>query len=294
MDLIDYIVWTYVFIDDWFKKTIDRKRLRQRGFEPSLADSEVLTMEIIGEYLGLATDTAIYRYFQRHWHQFFPALPHRSNFVRQAGNLLQVKQQFFEYLSQPFEHDLQIIDSMPIEVCRFVRARRSKQFKGDARYGHWHGQTFFGFRLHLKIDQRGMIHTGIIAPANEHDSSYVDSLLGQDTHGWLLADKGYRGNERKERLWQDRRIYFYTPLQRHEISQCQLTEPTKRQLNGIRRLVETVAGQLSEQFNIKTTTARDTWHLTNRVVRKVLSHTLAIYTNIQQGKKPLAIVPLVR
>lgn len=293
MELIDYIVLTYTFIDDWYKGNFSERRLRQRGFQPRLTDSEVLTMEVIGEYLGLATDTAIYRYFRRHWLHLFPALPHRTTFIRQAANLMQVKERLFEDLTQGFERNLQIMDSMPVEVCRFIRARRSKQFKGDAAYGQWHKQTFFGFRLHLKIDQRGMIHTCIIAPANVHDTRFVDGLLGQDSNCWVLADKGYRGNKRKERLWEERRIYLHTPLQRRERPRSNLEERTKRKLNGIRRLVETVAGQLAQQFDIKTTTARDTWHLTNRIVRKILSHTMAVFINIQLGKEPLAIIPLV-
>ncbi len=32
----------------------DWRRLRQRGPAPTLADSEVLTMEVVGEFLGLA------------------------------------------------------------------------------------------------------------------------------------------------------------------------------------------------------------------------------------------------
>ena len=46
-----------------------------------------------------------------------------------------------------------------------------------------------------------------------------------------------------------------------------------------RRLVETVIGQLSERFNLQTVRARDVWHLTNRLNRKLLAHTLAFSIN---------------
>jgi hypothetical protein len=60
---------------------------------PALADVEVLTMEVVGEYLGFGQDQALYRYFRRHYTHFFPALGwvHRTTFTRQAANLWKVK-----------------------------------------------------------------------------------------------------------------------------------------------------------------------------------------------------------
>ena len=48
--------------------------LRKRGEKPSLSDSEVLTMEIVGEYLGHGSDKAIWSYFKEHWPHFFPKI----------------------------------------------------------------------------------------------------------------------------------------------------------------------------------------------------------------------------
>lgn len=122
MKLIDYIVTVFVVVDDFCKIHYTPRKLRQRGPIPKLADSEAITMEIIGEYLGFDTDEDIYNYFCRHWHSLFPNMPDRSNFVRQCANLWNVKQHFFEHLSKPQDKYLQIVDSMPIEVCKFVRA----------------------------------------------------------------------------------------------------------------------------------------------------------------------------
>jgi len=51
-----FLIAVYCFIDDWLKD----KRLPRRGPQPKLSDAEVLTMEIMGEFLGLDTDKAIY------------------------------------------------------------------------------------------------------------------------------------------------------------------------------------------------------------------------------------------
>jgi hypothetical protein len=54
-----------------------------------------------------------------------------------------------------------------------------------------------------------------------------------------------------------------------------------------RRLVETVIGQLSQQFHIEKVRARDLWHLTNRIGRKVLAHTVGMMVNKILGNPPL-------
>ena len=94
MELIDYIVNVFVMVDDFCKIYYPSRKLRTRGPFPKLADSEAITMEIVGEYLGFNTDESIYDYFSRHWYDLFPNLPDRSNFVRQCANLWHVKQRF--------------------------------------------------------------------------------------------------------------------------------------------------------------------------------------------------------
>jgi hypothetical protein len=58
MDLRTFSITVYCLIDAWLAQ---QPRLRQRGFDPALSDGEVLTMEVVGEYLGIDTDTGLYR-----------------------------------------------------------------------------------------------------------------------------------------------------------------------------------------------------------------------------------------
>lgn len=54
-----------------------------------------------------------------------------------------------------------------------------------------------------------------------------------------------------------------------------------------RRLVETVIGQLTDHLHIAKVRARDLWHWTSRINRKILAHTIGIYLNRMLGKAPL-------
>jgi IS5 family transposase len=293
MNLIDYIVNVFVMADDFCKIYYPARKLRTRGTLPKLADSEVITMELVGEYLSLDNDEAIYNYFMRHWKYLFPNLPDRSNFVRQCANLWDVKQRFFEHMSRFQDHYLQILDSMPIEVCKFVRAKTTKQFKDTAAYGKWFGRTFFGYRLHLKITDIGMIRNFVLAPANEHDIRYSEPLLADDSGGWALADKGYRSEPLRQKLWEQRKMYLHTSVRRIDRKDSPLPRQTIHTLTGKRRLIETVAGQLEQRFGIKTTSARDLWHLMNRIIRKILSHTICVLINIKMNIEPLKLRLLV-
>ena len=53
MDLDDFIITVFCRIDEAIPLVLDSQRLRERGPAPTLCDSEVVTMEVVGEYLGL-------------------------------------------------------------------------------------------------------------------------------------------------------------------------------------------------------------------------------------------------
>lgn len=91
MDVTTFTITVFCLIDDWLAS--QSRPLRRRGPAPTLADSEVLTIECVGEFLGIDTDNGLYQYFRRHWADWFPALRrvHRTTFLRQAANLWAVK-----------------------------------------------------------------------------------------------------------------------------------------------------------------------------------------------------------
>src|SRR5947209_19483257 len=53
MDLETLTVAVFCLVDDFVRDLCRSRKLRQRGPAPLLADSEVLTTEIVGEFLGL-------------------------------------------------------------------------------------------------------------------------------------------------------------------------------------------------------------------------------------------------
>ena len=59
MSLDDLILTVFCWIDDELH-TAHLDHLRQRGPQPLLADSEVITMELLGEFLGFDRDARLF------------------------------------------------------------------------------------------------------------------------------------------------------------------------------------------------------------------------------------------
>ena len=85
MDLDEFIVAVYCLVDDLMVELLEGRSLRERGPAPLLDDREVITMEIVGEFLGLDTEKGLFLFFRTHYEGWFPpwgasiAPPSRGN-----------------------------------------------------------------------------------------------------------------------------------------------------------------------------------------------------------------------
>jgi hypothetical protein len=290
VDLSTFIVAVFCLIDD----RLQGRSIRQRGPAPKLSDSEVLTIEIVGEFLGLDTDKALYLFFQRHYAEWFPALSeiHRTTFARQAANLWKVKECLWQQLLAFTPHDptFAICDSMPLPACLFARAYRCRRFRGEAAFGKdtLLRQTFYGFRVHFRLCWPGVITRISVAPANAHELSVLPEIT-EGTSGLIVGDRNYHSPEMREEL-ATRGIELLAP---YSSKKRDLAPERSALLSRFRYRIDTVFSQLTERYSVKRVWARDVWHLTSRLLRKVLSHTAAYLLNHQSGNQPLQLSKLL-
>ena len=66
MPLEEFIIRVFCWVDEGVEAVTNGIELRTCGLAPRLSDSEVITMEIVGEMLGHDGDEAIGEYFRRH------------------------------------------------------------------------------------------------------------------------------------------------------------------------------------------------------------------------------------
>ena len=288
MPLEEFIITVFCWVETALADVTAGVKLRTRGIAPRLSDSEVITLEIVGEVLGHDGDEAIWTYFKRHWMAWFPGLGDRSTFVRQAANLWHIKQGLHERLVAALgarAADGHIIDGFPIAVCKLARAVRSHVLKAEADSGYCAAKAEYydGLKAHLLIDLRGVVVGVTLTAANvdERDAAY-DVL--QAIAGLVLGDKGYIRPQLKADC-KALGIDLQTPVRQN------MTERRPRWwlklLQRVRKRIETVIGQLEQRFGLAKTRARDAWHLTNQVTRKLLAHTLGVWLNLRQGREPL-------
>jgi Transposase DDE domain len=291
VDLSTFIVAVFCLIDD---RIAELGRLRARGPTPTLCDSEVLTIEIVGEFLGLDEDTKLFAYFRRHYAHFFPNLRcvHRTTFSRQAANLWKVKELLWQELLAETPHDrgFALCDSMPLPACAFARAYRCSRFKGEAAFGKdiLLKQTFYGFRMHVRVCWPGIITRFSVAPANAHELCVLPEIA-EFTSGLIVGDRNYHSPKTKEEL-AGMGVELLAP------HSSKKRDPAPRKSAFLSRLpyrIDTVFSQLTERYSIKRVWARDLWHLTSRLLRKVLSHTVAFLLNHQMGNPPLQLSKLL-
>jgi hypothetical protein len=292
MTVHDLLLEVFCLIDDELQAR-PLGELRPRGSDPVLSDSEVITLALVGELLGFDADSRLFWFFREYHTAEFPLLArvHRTTFVRQAANLHKLKETLHLRLAERLNAggSLWLIDSMPVPVCRFGRGGYVKSFQGDAAFGYdcVQKQAYYGFRLHLRTDLRGVILSFVLAPANVHD---LDAVLALDPPAGSIGigDRNYN-----------------SPGLRHELGRrgVQLVVPPRlrrkdpdpegsRRLGRLRWKVEGVNGQLTGRFRVKRVRARDLWHLAHRMIRKVLSHTVAVWLTLSAGYPPLHFAAL--
>lgn len=289
----EFIIAVFCCVDDLLKELTQGQPIRQRGFAPALADSEVLTMEIVAEFQGIDSDQAIWSYFRRHWQAFFPHLSSRSTFVRQAASLWQYKQLLQHKLAErlgALNDDVHLIDGIPIPLCGFSRAPQCRSFQAEAAYGYCAAkkQTYYGFHGHLLISATGVITSFALTPANGSEREALWDVV-PGIGGLLIGDKGYLSQALKQEL---HRVGIELETALRTNMQAPRPPTQVKLLQRMRRLIETVIGQLVGRFHFEKVWARDLWHLTSRLNRKLLAHTVCYWLNRHQPE-PLQFDNLV-
>lgn len=289
MSIEDLIITMFCLIDDELQQIIKGEALRRGGFDPQLTDSEMITMEIIAEFLNIDTDKGTWNYFRDHWLDLFPNLGSRANFAKHAANLWCIKQMIQKNLAKKmgaFYDTIHMADGLPIPVCKFARANFSRIFDGDAAYGYCASkkETYYGFKGNVSISSEGII-TGITVTAANIDERESLWEVVDGVQGLLIADKGLIGADFQHEFNQTTGIQLQTALRSNMLETR--SDAALKWLVSTRRLVETVIGQLTDRFNIEKVRARKLWTFTNRIARKTLSHTACVFINKLLGNEPL-------
>jgi hypothetical protein len=172
---------------------------RQR--EATLSLSEVMTLLILFQTSGFRNfKTVSLHHVCQHRTRAFPHLVSYSRFVEgEADALLPLA----AFLATRFGRcpGLSFIDSTPIQVCHNLRSRSRKVFQGVAQRGVSSTGGFYGFNVHLVINDQGGLLAARFTPGNGDDRKPVPTLARR-LGGTLFGDRGYLSHDLFTRLWE--------------------------------------------------------------------------------------------
>lgn len=290
----DFILIVFVIIDDLYKQYAPMSVTDRRNiYTAKLTDSEVIAICICGELLGIDSEKAWFSYVKRNYSHLFPQLGDRSRFNRRRKDLLQVtellRQKLFTSFFAPTNNYF-IIDSFPLPVCKFGRARYSKAFRYDgANYGKCPSkkETYYGYKVHVLVTLEGYITMFEITPASVDDREGLRDIAADLSNFAVLGDKGYCGQSFTEEMAEQHvQLMSLKPSN----SKNNWSKSIRQLIFKLRRRIETVFSQLTEQLNAERVLAKSFRGLCTRIQNKILAYNLCmvinrlLYKNTDVGK----------
>jgi len=229
------------------------KRQRNRKF--TMSDSEVITIVTLFHINGYRCFKHFYtQYVQKHMQSEFPKTVSYNRFVELQQKSMMPMVLFLQLCCLGQCTGVSFIDSTPIRVCHIRRESSHKTFKGLATKGQCSMGWFFGFKLHIVINDRGEILDFLFTQAHVDDREPLKNKNFHDKiFGKLIADKGYISKNLFEELFIDG-IHMITKIRKN--MKNSLMHIHDKLLLRKRAIIETVNDQLKNICQIEHTRHR--------------------------------------
>lgn len=234
------------------RKRKSKAAYRHRKRKSSMNLSEIMTIIILFHYSNYRCFKHFYlRCILGELRSYFPQATGYTRFVQMMPVSLMPLTVFLNCLKGK-ETGLYYVDSTTLDVCHIKREKSHKVFKGVAKKGHNSMGWFFGFKLHLVINQLGELMACKLTPGNVDDRKPVSDMMN-NLEGWLFGDKGYIGKEFMEKL-KKQFVEIFTKVKKN-MKERILTVSQKFFLKK-RGIIETTIGLLKHQNQIEHTRHR--------------------------------------
>ena len=184
----------------------------------------------------------------KNWRAEFPGLVSYSRFVEYVPSVLVPLLMYLRTCCLGSCTGISFVDSTSLDVCRNQRIHNHKVFDGLAARGKTSMGWFFGFKLHLVINDRGEILQFCLAPGNIDDREPVPQLA-KKLFGKLFGDKGYISKKLAQTLRELFDVQLVTKLRSTMKNQLMLL--SDRLLLRKRATVELVIDQLKNISQIE-------------------------------------------
>lgn len=231
--------------------------------------SEVMTILVLFHDSNYRTFKHFYQqHVCQHLRAEFPHLLSYNRFVEQIPRALAA---FIGFLQTRFGScsGISFIDSTCLKVCHNMRIHNHRVMAGIARRGKTSVGWFYGFKLHLIINDQGELLNVCFTPGNVSDQTPVPKL-SRKLFGKLVGDKGYISQELFEQLF-SRGLQLITRIRKNMKNRLMLL--WDKLLLRKRAVIETVVDQLKNISQIEHSRHRSVINYFTEIIAGLVAYT---------------------
>ena len=248
--------------------------------QPKQSNLELAALNITAEYMLHNTELQFFRVIKG---TYLESKIKRSVYNKRRRKLASYTEKIRQWLSQKFSHlsNLFIIDSIPAEICKYTRAKRSNICSTDNIYPNFgycasQKRRYFGYKLHVVCDENAVIHSFDLTPANVHDVNYLKDVKYNLNNCNLVGDRGYINADYQTDLFTHSQIKLSVPVRKNQINKIEFSKA--KQIK--RKRIETLLSQLNGQFSLNINFAKSFEGLATRIISKITALTMIQYLNM--------------
>jgi len=263
---------------------VDNYFLSQRK-KPKLNDKALIALSLAAETLSIDSERFLFKQLPESLEGLIERSVYNRRIRRLSPKIESIRQAVIERLDP--QATLYVIDSMPLEVCKLSRARRSRTCQeyehSSPNYGYCAAQDkfYFGFKLHAVCTPNGLIKMFDISKASVHDIHYLHDVQAKLNHCTLLGDKGYLSRQWQADLFDTNTINLETPMRKNQKDFKVFPQVFSR----ARKRIETLFSQLCDQFMIRRNYAKSFSGFARRLTTKIAALTFIQWDNVRNGNK---------
>lgn len=246
---------------------------RQRNKPGAMRLSEVMTILVMFHLSGFRNLKTFYNGFVcQYWRKEFPHLSSYTRFVERQRDAL-IPLWCYLHLLRGACTGISFVDATTLKVCENLRIPRHQVFAGSAGRGQTSVGWFYGFKLHLIINDRGEILSCYLTAGNVDDRKPVSAMVkkARQMFGKLFGDKGYISKVLTECLL-DEQVRLVTGIKK--TMKNKLVNLYDKLMLRKRALIETVNDQLKNISQIEHTRHRSLWNFLGNVAAGLIAYSL--------------------
>ena len=263
-------------VDDFciaLQASLSHRRLGKaetRGRRRRMSASEIMTILIYFHLSGFRNFKTYYLgYIQGYLKEAFPTAVSYNRFVELMPEALIP---LCLYLQQNLGDctGISFVDATPLKVCHNRRIKQHRTFVDEAKRGRTSMGWFYGFKLHLIINDRGEILAFFVSAGNMDDRKPMPKLV-RELWGKLFGDKGYISKKMREQL-REQGIDLFTPLKKNMKNKLLTLE--NKLLQRKRSIIETIIDQLKNISQIEHSRHRSLSNFAVNLISGLIAYSL--------------------